>query len=175
MTVVIDKHITINCVEDVVHSVGVVFTIVLRMEPQTYELIMDFLLGSQPGFGNIWLNKYSTYTTILILGKAYHVVRASVKIAVMRFNTFEERCQIIVGITEVIQFDDLLTIYRKIGLVFRPSVKEITEQAAVIEPAPLLLSPLLEPYQLDRFASRCSRKSLNLLKDSLRDCGCSCQ
>ena len=73
----------------------------------------------------------------------------------MRFNTFEERCQIIVGITEVIQFDDLLTICRQIGLVFRPSVKEITEQAAVIEPAPLLLSPLFEPYQLDRFlASR---------------------
>ena len=139
MTVVIDKHIAINCVEDVVHSVGVVFTIVLRIEPQTYEL------------------------------------RASVKIAVMRFNTFEERCQIIVGITEVIQFDDLLTICRQIGFVFRPSVKEITEQAAVIEPAPLLLSPLFEPYQLDRFASRCSRKILNLLKDSLRDCGCSCQ
>ena len=31
---------------------------------------------------------------------------------------------------------------------------------------------LFESYQLDRFASRCSRKNFNLLKDSLRERGC---
>ena len=67
-------------------------------------------------------------------------VRACVKIAIVRLNTFKEGCQVVISIAEVIQLDDLL-----------------------------------KPYQLDRFASRCSRKSLNLLKDSLRDCGCSCQ
>ena len=30
-------------------------------------------------------------------------------------------------------------------------------------------------YQMDRFARRCSRKSLNLLKDSPRDLGCCLQ
>ena len=64
---------------------------------------------------------------------------------------------------------------RKIGFVFRPSIKEITILATVIKPAALFFGPLLESYQLDRFARRCSRKSLNLLKDSLRDCGCYCQ
>ena len=91
VTVVVDKHITIYGIKDVVLSVGVVFTIVLWMETQTYKLVIDFLLCGQPGFSNIWLNKYSTYTTILILGKAYHVVGASVKIAVVRFNTFKEK------------------------------------------------------------------------------------
>ena len=38
------------------------------MEPQTYELVIDFLLCGQSCFSNIWLNKYSTHTSILILG-----------------------------------------------------------------------------------------------------------
>ena len=49
------------------------------------------------------------------------------------------------------------------------------KQAMVIEPTPLLLCPFLEPYQLDCLASRCSRKSLNLLKDSARESGCAFQ
>ena len=39
----------------------------------------------------------------------------------------------------------------------------------------LFLSQLAKPYQLDRLASRCSRKSLNLFKDSSRDLGCCLQ
>ena len=54
-------------------------------------------------------------------------------------------------------------------------INEVTKQTAVIVPTALLLCPFTESYQLDRFASRCSRKSFNLLKDSVRESGCAFQ
>ena len=49
------------------------------------------------------------------------------------------------------------------------------EKAAVFKPAALFLCPLAKSYQLDRLASRCSRKSFNLFKDSSRGFGCCIQ
>ena len=46
---------------------------------------------------------------------------------------------------------------------------------AILKPIALFFSPLTKPYQLDRFTRRCSRKSLNLFKDSSRDFGCCLQ
>ena len=67
------------------------------------------------------------------------------------------------GIKDVVQ---------TIGVVFAVI---IGMEAEAHKPTALLLGPLAEPYQLDRLASRCSRKSLNLLKHSVRDCGCALQ
>lgn len=52
------------------------------------------------------------------------------------------------------------------------SILEMSEQSRSLEG---WKRPLLESYQLDWLASRCSRKSFNLLKDSLRESGCAFQ
>lgn len=93
----------------------------------------------------------------------------------MCLDALEERSKVVIGISEIVEFDDILTIGREIRLVLRASVEEIAKLAAVAEPATLLFSPLAEPYKLDCLASRCSRKSLNLLKDSSRESGCALQ
>ena len=93
----------------------------------------------------------------------------------MCLDTLKERGEVVIGISEIVELDDILTIGREISFVFRASVEEITKLAAVAEPAALLLRPLAESYQLDCLASRCSRKSLNLLKDSSRESGCALQ
>ena len=59
--------------------------------------------------------------------------------------------------------------------ILRTTINEVTKLAMITEPVTLLLCPLLKPYQLDSFASRCSRKSLNLLKHSSRESGCALQ
>ena len=112
---------------------------------------------------------------IAVLRKTKHTIGTIREIDVVGFYAFKERCEIIVGITKIVQFDNLLSIGRQIDLILRSSIDEVTKHTAVTKPATLLLCPLLESYQLDRFASRCSRKCFNLLKDSLRDSGCSFQ
>ena len=93
----------------------------------------------------------------------------------MCLDALKERGEVVVGIAEIVELDDILTIGREISFVFRATVEEIAKLAAVAEPATLLFSPLAEPHQLDCLASRCSRKSLNLLKDSSRESGCALQ
>ena len=93
----------------------------------------------------------------------------------MRLDALKERGEVIVGISEIVELDDFLAIGREVCLVLRASVEEIAKLAAVAEPATLLFSPFAEPHQLDCLASRCSRKSLNLLKDSSRESGCALQ
>ena len=93
----------------------------------------------------------------------------------MCLDALEERSKVVIGISEIVEFDDILTIGREIRLVLRASVEEIAKLAAVAEPAALFLCPLAEPYLLDCLTSRCSRKSFNLLKHSSRGCGCAFQ
>ena len=93
----------------------------------------------------------------------------------MCLDALEERGKVVVGIAEIVELDDILTIGREISFVFRATVEEIAKLAAVAEPAALFLCPFAEPHQLDCLASRCSRKSLNLLKHSSRGCGCAFQ
>ena len=61
---------------------------------------------------------------------------------------------------------------RQVDFILRATVNVIAKLATVFVPAALFLCPFLESYQLDCLASRCSRKSFNLLKDSERDNGC---
>ena len=93
----------------------------------------------------------------------------------MCLDALEERSKVVIGISEIVEFDDILTIGREISFVFRASVEEIAKLAEVAEPAAFFFSPLAESYQLDCLASRCSRKSFNLLKHSSRGCGCAFQ
>lgn len=79
---------------------------------------MDFLFSGKSGFGNIWLNKHGTCLAALVLGKTYQIVGTCVKILIMCLYAFKERCKIVVGITEIIQFNDFLTICRQISFIF---------------------------------------------------------
>ncbi len=110
---------------------------------------MNFLFSSQTGIYNKWLHQYRTNLPVAILGKTNHTIWASIKILIVSPNTLKERRKIIIRITEIVQLHDFLRIRRQINLVLRTSVKEISKQTAVTEPAILLLSPLFEPYQLD--------------------------
>ena len=67
----------------------------------------------------------------------------------MCLNAFKERSKVIVGIAEIIKFDNLFTFRRKISLILRAAIKEVTKLATVAKPATLLLCPSTEPYQLD--------------------------
>ena len=78
---------------------------------------------------------------------------------------------VVIGIAEIIQFDYCILVGRQIDFILWPTVKIVAKLATIIKPVALLLCPLLEFYQLDWAASRCSRKSFNLLKDSLRESG----
>ena len=169
------QHITINGIEDVVLTVGVVFAIVLWVEAETYELVVNLLLSSEAGITHKLLHQNRADLTVDVLGKAYHAIGASIEIFIMSLDALEERSKVVIGISEIVEFDDILTIGREIRLVLRASVEEITKLAAVAEPAALLLCPLAESYQVDCLASRCSRKSLNLLKHSSRESGCASQ
>ena len=136
---------------------------------------MDFLFGSKACCVNKSLYQYGTHFTVLVLGKTNHRIRTIWKILIVCLDTLKKRGEVIVGIPEIVEFDDFSTVVRKISLVLRPAVEEVAELTAVAEPAALLLGPFAEPYQLDCLASRCSRKSLNLLKDSVRESGCASQ
>ena len=175
IVVLIYQHIAINGIENVVLTVGEKFAIVLWVEAETNELVVNLLLSSEAGITYKLLHQNRADLTVAVLSKAYHAVSTIGKILVVRLDALEERGKVIVGIAEIIEFDDILTIGREISLVFRASVEEITKLAAVAEPAALFLRPLAEPHQLDCLASRCSRKSLNLLKDSSRESGCALQ
>ena len=113
--------------------------------------------------------------TFSIFGKAYHLIRTCIEVFIVRFYALKERSKVVIRVTEIIQFYDFLGVWRQINFIFRSTINEVTKLTAVIKPAAMFLCPFTEPYQLDRFASRCSRKSLNLFKDSSRGFGCCIQ
>ena len=112
MTVVIDKHITIDCIENVVLTVGIVSTFILRMEAKAYEFIMDLLCHSQTSISNKRLYQNSTDMPIPIFCKSKHRVSTIREIFVVCFYSFKKWCKIIVRISKIIQFDDFRTIIR---------------------------------------------------------------
>ena len=56
MAVIINKHITIHSIEDVVLMVRVIIAIIYWLKAETDKLIMNFLFGGQAGIGNVRLN-----------------------------------------------------------------------------------------------------------------------
>ena len=175
MSLVVYEHIAINSIENVMLTISEIFVISFRTEAQTQEFVVDFLSGSKARFCYARLNEYSTYFPILVFRKTKHTVCTVRKILIVRFYAFKERSKVIVRVSEIVQFDDLHRIWRQIHFILRPTVEEIPKQVCIFIPTALLLCPLFEFYQLDRLASRCSRKSLNLLKDSSRNSGCAFQ
>lgn len=149
VTITAYQHITINGVKDVVLTIGVVFAIILRMEAKAQELVVNLLFGGEAGVVDIRLHQYRTDLTVAVLGKTYHAVRTCIEILVVCLDTLEERGEVVIGITEIVQFDDVRTVGREIRLILRPTVEEIAKLAVVAEPTTFLLGPLAEPYQLD--------------------------
>ena len=66
---IICQYIIGLSIEDVVLSVGIILSIILRPEAKTQELFMDFLLRGQTGFRNKWLRKNCTDFAIHVFGK----------------------------------------------------------------------------------------------------------
>ena len=143
------QHISVNGIENVVLTVGVIFAIVLWVEAETNELVVNLLLGGEAGVIDIRLNQHRTDFAVAVFGKANHAIWASIEVLVVRLDALEERGKVVVGIAEIVEFDDILTIGREISFVFRATVEEIAKLAAVAEPAALFLRPLAESYQLD--------------------------
>ena len=143
------QHITVNGIENVVLTVGVIFAIVLRVEAETNEFVVNLLLGGEAGITYKMLHQNRADFAVSVLGKANHAIWTSIEILVVCLDALEERGKVVVGIAEIVKLDDILTIGREIRLVFRATVEEITKLAAVIEPAALFLRPLAEPYHLD--------------------------
>ena len=96
MAVTAKKNISVNGIKDVVETVGVICSIIFRMETQTQEFIVNFLLIGKTSIINIWLNQNSTNITIAVLGKANHSISTIREIDIMRFDTFEKRSEIVV-------------------------------------------------------------------------------
>jgi len=84
-------------------------SIIFWMEAQANELVMNFLLGSQTGFVDIWLHQNSTDLTVTVLRKPHHAIGASIKILVMCPDTLKERRDIIVRISEIIEFNAIVS------------------------------------------------------------------
>ena len=112
MAIVIYKNVSINGIKDIVLTVGVVSSIILCMEAKTQELVTYFLFRSKAGFGNKRLHQDSADISIFVFSEAKHAIWTSIKVFVVRFDTFKERGEIVVGITEIVQFDDFRTISR---------------------------------------------------------------
>ena len=102
VALVICQYIIGLGIKDVVLTVGIILSIILRPEAKTQELFMDFLLRGQTGFCNKWLRKDCTNFAILVFGKTYHPIRTCVKILIVCLDAFKERSKVIVGITEII-------------------------------------------------------------------------
>ena len=130
-------------------AVGVVFTVVLRVETESQKLVMNLLPRGEASIIDIRLHQHATDLTVAVLGKANHAIRTRIKVFVVRLDALEKRGEVIIGISEIVELDDILTIGREISLVFRASVKEVAELVAVAELAALLLGSFAEPYQLD--------------------------
>ena len=82
------------------------------LEAKTQELVTYFLFRSKAGFGNKRLHQDSADISIFVFSEAKHAIWTSIKVFVVRFDTFKERGEIVVGITEIVQFDDFRTISR---------------------------------------------------------------
>ena len=119
------------------------------MEAETNELVVNLLLGGEAGVIDIRLNQHRTDFAVAVFGKANHAIWASIEVLVVRLDALEERGKVVVGIAEIVELDDILTIGREISFVFRATVEEIAKLAAVAKPAALFLRPLAESYQLD--------------------------
>ena len=96
MTITTYQDIAIDSIEDVMLTVGIVFSAIFRMEAQANKLVSNFFLCGQPGVCNKLLNKHSTYFSITIFGKAYHAIRAGIKVSIMCIDALKERCKVIV-------------------------------------------------------------------------------
>ena len=112
MAVVINEDIAINGIKDIVLTIGIISAIVFRMEAKTQELITYFLFRGKTCFCNKRLYQNSTDIFIPVLCEAYHAIWTSIKVFVMCFNTFEERGEVVVGITKIVQLNNLRTIGR---------------------------------------------------------------
>jgi hypothetical protein len=142
---------------------------------QTLHFLIYLLLCSFALSLDERLAKNGASLSVPILGKANELVSTVRKQLVVYMDALEERIEVIVGITKIVQFNDFSAFRRKVYFVLRTSIKEVAKLTMVTKPASLLLCPFFQPCQLDRLARRCSRKSFNLFKDSLRDCGCAFQ
>jgi len=93
-------------------TVGIISTIVLCMEAKTQELVTYFFFCGQTGFGNKGLYQDSADISIFVFSEANHAIGTIRKVLIVCLDTFKERSEIVVGITEIVQFDDFRTISR---------------------------------------------------------------
>jgi len=112
MPFIINQDITIYCIKNIMSAICIVFTSIDSTEPEANELIVYFLFRCQSRLGNKRLYQHSTHVPIAVLSKTKHTIGTGVKIPIMGFYAFKERCEIIVGITKIVQFDNLLCIGR---------------------------------------------------------------
>ena len=96
MPIIVYQNITIDCVENVVTTIGIVFAIIIRTKSKTQKLLVYLLSCSKASFRNIWLSQYSTDFSILIFCKTYHTIRTGLKIFIMSLYAFKERCKIVI-------------------------------------------------------------------------------
>ena len=102
MPFVICQHVIGLGIEDVVLTVGIILSIILRPETKTQELFMDFLLRGQTGFCNKWLRKNCSDFAIHVFGNTYHPIRTCVKILIVCLDAFKERSKVIIRISKII-------------------------------------------------------------------------
>ena len=143
------QHVTIDSIENVVLAVGVVLAVILWVKAKTKELIVNLLFCGEACIIDIRLHQYSTCFAVAVLSKAYHAIRTRIKVLVMCLDTLKERSKVIVRISEIVKLNDFFMVGREISLILRPTVEEIAELTAVVEPAALFLCPLAKSYQLD--------------------------
>ena len=87
------------------------------MEAKAQELVVNFLFRCETSIGNKRLYQYGADFAVSVLGKAYHTVWTGIKILVVCLYAFKERCKVVVGIAEIIQFDYCLLVRRQIDFI----------------------------------------------------------
>ena len=112
MAVLIYKNISIYSIKYIMLTVGIVSTIVLCMKPKAQELVVYLLICGQTGFGDERLYQNCTDISISVFCETNHTVWTSIKVFVMCLDALEERCEVVIRITEIVQLDDFRTIRR---------------------------------------------------------------
>ena len=114
---IIYQYVTVHGIEDVVLPIGVIFSMILRMEAKAQELVMDFLFGCEAGIGNKRLYQYGANFAVSVLGKSCHAVGTSVEILVVCLDAFKKRCEVVVCIAEIVELNNLFLVWRQIDFV----------------------------------------------------------
>lgn len=88
---VIYQHIAVHGIENIVESIGIVFSLVFWVEAKAKELVVNFLFRSKTSIGNKRLYQYGADFAVSVLGKAQHIILTIRKILVVRLYALKER------------------------------------------------------------------------------------